>query len=114
MSKENAIRMASRVQNESRTVAWAKRKVYYISMVGTDANNANGTGIPRNVHNFFDVKSNSELVHYGVNFLSAQDLVSFQKPKAASRKRKINIYQLVSLLFGIIETICFSWTRSHF
>ena len=84
--------MVSRVQIENRSV---KRKVYYISMVGTDANDKNGVGIPRNVHNFFDVKSNMELLHYGVNFLSAQDLVSFQTPKAATKTRKMNIYQLV-------------------
>ena len=77
-------------------------KVYYISLVATDAG-SEGRGIPRNVPYWFDVKSEMELEDYGVNFLSAQDLQEFYYERESWKENEkprnytdgVNIYTLV-------------------
>ena len=48
-----------------------------MSLVGTDANTPRGKGIPRSAFYFYDIRSKMELEHYGIHFMSAQDLEYF-------------------------------------
>ena len=68
-------------------------------MVGTDANDYRGKGIPKNAHYWFDIKSEMELDNYGVKFYSAQDLKEFytQNQQRNKNKGKFNIQQSSSL-----------------
>ena len=78
-----------------------KSKIYFLSLVGTNANEHNGKGLPRSALYFYDVKSGMELRKHGIHFLSAQDLKCFhdeQKKKIGSNDvedNQLNVYQLV-------------------
>ena len=50
-------------------------KVYYISLLATDAQNTRARGVPEKAYYLFDIKCEMELKAYGIRFISAQDLV---------------------------------------
>ena len=50
-------------------------KVYYISLLATDAQNTRARGVPEKAFYLFDIKCEMELKAYGIRFISAQDLV---------------------------------------
>ena len=50
-------------------------KVYYISLLATDAQNTRARGVPEKAYYLFDIKCEMELEAYGIRFISAQDLV---------------------------------------
>ena len=76
-----------------------RTKVYYFSLLATDARSRWGKGMPDDVPYFFDVKSELELSNYDITFLSAQDLQLFAAKKLKIGKypylTSLNIYQLV-------------------
>ena len=54
------------------------KPIYFISMVGTDASDRNGKGVPREALSFFDIFSEMEFEDVdGITFLSIQDLLKF-------------------------------------
>ena len=71
------------------------RPVYFLSLVGTDANEAWGRGIPRDAYYWYDIKTKMELERYGIQCMSAQDLKSYHDEQMASPTSELNIYQLV-------------------
>ena len=78
-----------------------KSKVYFLSLVGTNAGEFMGKGIPRSSFYWYDIKTGMELKDHGINFLSAQDLKNFhehQEKKNGSSdgsSKQLNIYELV-------------------
>ena len=69
--------------------------IYFISLVGSDAGDRNGTGIPRKAFYIFDVKSEMELKKYGIVFLSCQDLLKFYQDNTGMKGVGMNVYDLV-------------------
>ena len=74
------------------------RPIYFLSLLGTNANDSTGDGIPRNANYWYDVKTEEELKPHGIRFLSAQDLVAYYHDRRQKRSKAIetkNIYSLV-------------------
>ena len=75
------------------------RPVYFLSLVGTDAGDRYGKGIPRSANYFYDIRSNMELRQHGITFMSAQDLQTFHHEHSGilnvDKNKQLNIYQLV-------------------
>ena len=69
--------------------------IYFISLVGSDAGDYDGKGIPRKTFYIFDVKSEMELKKYGIVFLSCQDVLKFYQDKTGTNGEGINVYDLV-------------------
>ena len=69
--------------------------IYFISLVGSDAGDYDGKGIPRKAVYIFDVKSKMELKKYGIVFLSCQDVLKFYQDKTGTNGEGINVYDLV-------------------
>ena len=70
--------------------------IYFISLVGTDANDKRGKGFPRKAVSIFDVKSEMEFEDIkGIIFLSAQDLLEYYNEITGKDGSHLNIYQLV-------------------
>ena len=59
-----------------------KSKVYFLSLVATDAGERKGKGHPTKEHYLFDVASQLELEGYDVTFMSAQDLEGLPSQRA--------------------------------
>ena len=70
--------------------------IYFISLVGSDAGDYKGKGIPKNAFYIFDVKSKVELKKHGIIFLSCQDLLEYYKEKSGRNGKDINVYELVN------------------
>ena len=90
--------MQSKVNNviEEAIENTANEKVYFLSLVGTDACDHHEKGIPRSALYFYDIKSEMELERYGIHFLSAQDLKFFYDGQDQQTKiEQLNIYGLV-------------------
>ena len=69
--------------------------IYFISLVGSDAGDRRGKGLPRKALSFFDVKSEMEFHEFErIIFISAQDLLEFYQEKTGKDGRKLNVYQL--------------------
>ena len=78
-----------------------KPKVYFLSLVATDAGERKGKGHPTKEHYLFDVASQLELEGYDVTFMSAQDLEKkfyHENPIRRLVQKRLNIYQLVQYL----------------
>ena len=69
--------------------------IYFISLIGSDAGDTIGKGIPRKAFYIFDVKSEMEFKKYGIVFLSCQDLLKFYQDKTGTDGEGINVYDLV-------------------
>ena len=69
--------------------------IYFISLVGSDAGDSFGEGIPGRALYIFDVKSEMELKKYGIVFLSCQDVLKFYQDKTRMNGEGINVYDLV-------------------
>ena len=112
MSKETAIRLAKRIKRKLNDdteyeeglpkklrYRTKRTKVYYFSLLATDARSTWGKVMPDDVPYFFDVKSELELSNYDITFLSAHDLQLFAAKKLKIGKypylTSLNIYQLV-------------------
>ena len=69
--------------------------IYFISLVGSDAGDSHGQGLPRKVPSFFDVKSEMEFEKFErIVFISAQDLLEFYQEETGKDGRNLNVYQL--------------------
>ena len=71
------------------------KNIYVFSLVGSDAGDAKGKGLPRDAHYIFDVKSELELKKHKIKFLSCQDLLKFYKKETGTNGQGINVYDLV-------------------
>ena len=69
-------------------------------MVGTDANDYQGKGIPRKAFSIFDVKTEMELEEYVPNilFISIQDLLEYYREQTGQDGSHLNGYQLAYFL----------------
>ena len=75
------------------------RPICLISMVGTDANDYQGKGIPRKTFSIFDVKSELELEEYeAIVFISIQDLLEYYREQTGQDGSHLNGYQLAYFL----------------
>ena len=69
--------------------------IYFISLVGSDAGDSNGKGLPRKALSLFDVKSEIEFHEFErIIFISAQDLLEFYQEETGKDGRNLNVYQL--------------------
>ena len=69
--------------------------IYFISLVGSDAGDKYGKGLPRRALSFFDVKSEMEFHGFErIIFISAQDLLEFYQEETGKDGRNLNVYQL--------------------
>ena len=69
--------------------------IYFISLVGSDAGDRRGKGLPRKALSFFDVKSEMEFHGFErIIFISAQDLLEFYQEKTGKDGQNLNVYQL--------------------
>ena len=69
--------------------------VYYICLVGSDANDKHGKGLPRQAISIFDVKTEMEFDGIaGIKFLSLQDLLHYYQNTTGKDGRHLNVYQL--------------------
>ena len=74
----------------------ANMPIYFISLVGTDAGDKDGKGIPRKALSFFDVFSEMEIEDIdGITFLSVQDLLKFYQEETGRNEKSKNAYELV-------------------
>ena len=64
-------------------------------MVGSNAGDPRGRGIPRKGFYIFDVKSEMELEKHQIKFLSCQDLLKYYKDQTGENGEGLNVYQLV-------------------
>ena len=71
------------------------RLIYFISLVGSNAGDYDGKGIPRKAFYIFDVKSEMELTRHGIIFLSCQDLLKYFKEQTGMNGEGISVYDLV-------------------
>ena len=69
--------------------------VYYISLIGTDARDVDGKGVPRKAFYIFDVKSELDLKRHNIRFLSYQDLMEYYQKETGKNGENLNIYELV-------------------
>ena len=87
---------ANDVEHSQTSTQHTRQIIYFISLVGTDANDRRGKGIPRKVVSIFDVKSEIEFEDInGVIFLSAQDLLEYYNEVTGKDGSHLNIYQLI-------------------
>ena len=70
------------------------REIHFLCLVGSDAGDFEGYGIPRNAHYIFDVKSEIELERHKIKFLSCQDLLEFYKKETGTNGEGVNVYEL--------------------
>ena len=71
------------------------RIIYLLSLVGSDATDIRGKGVPRRARSIFDVKTEMEFEDIdGIIFLSAQDLLKFYEDTTGKSGRHLNVYQL--------------------
>ena len=69
--------------------------IYFISLVGSDAGDIQGKGLPRKALSFFDVKSEMEFEDFdSIRFLSVQDLLNFYEKETGKSGTHLNCYQL--------------------
>ena len=69
-------------------------------MVGSNAGDPRGRGIPRKGFYIFDVKSEMELEKHQIKFLSCQDLLKYWEDQTGMtstnwNKNNLNVYELV-------------------
>ena len=83
------------VENESLEDYDEPRPIYFISLVGSDAGEPNGKGIPRKAFYIFDVKSEMELVKHNIKFMSCQDLLEYYQKETGTNGEEMNVYELV-------------------
>ena len=70
--------------------------IYFISLVGTDAGDFDGKGLPRKALSFFDIFSEMELEDIGgITFLSVQDLLKYYQEQTGRKGKRKTAYQLV-------------------
>ena len=73
-----------------------ERPIYYISLVGTDAGDLYGKGLPRKAMSFFDIFTELEFEEItGITFLSVQDLLLFYQQTTGKKGEEMNVYKLV-------------------
>ena len=64
-------------------------------MVGSDANDYQGKGVPRETFSIFDIKTELEFDEYDrITFLSVQDLLAYYEKVTGKSGRHLNAYQL--------------------
>ena len=72
-----------------------KKPVYFLSLVGSDASDIHGKGVPRKALSFFDIRSEMEFEGYDrIYFLSAQDLLNYYQKQTGMSGEHLNVYQL--------------------
>ena len=71
------------------------KQVYFFCLVGSDAGDRTGKGLPRDAHYIFDIKTEIELKIHQIIFLSCRDLLEYYRKHTGLDGEGINVYDLV-------------------
>ena len=91
------------------------RKMFYISLLASDANEPSGKGYPRGDHYVYDVKARLLMQQYGIQFLTTRDLKEYYKdrsskydmPEDSLGSTGIAVYRLAQKFISDHQTDCF-------
>ena len=72
-----------------------KSMIYVICLVGSDANDNNSKGLPRDAISIFDVKSEMEFEGIeNIVYLSVHDLLHYYQEQTGKDGKRLNVFQL--------------------